>query len=232
MVKKRGLITTIFLVLVLASANLFFFFNSGDTSYSGMSGKFIDEIPEMPLNLSFPTVIFIAQWIILILILVITYSKFLKHKKHEITSKDYAIIKERKTKSETDLDVFYHLLKSKKNLSMITISKLFKIPREKALEWAKILEKHELGIIEYPAFSDPEIRLKEDEKEQKKETEKERKDREKREKQTGKEKGEEKKPKQEREKGVQKTEKREEKRKKEQKRRPEKTKQKSKRKRK
>lgn len=72
-------------------------------------------------------------------------------------------ITRKKTRSETNLDVFYNLLKDKKSLSIKTVAKLFKVSREKALEWAKILENHELVTIEYPTFSVPEVKINEKE---------------------------------------------------------------------
>ncbi len=165
MVKKGGLITVIAIVIVLASVNVFLFVSKGQMSYVGISGNVIDELPELPFNLTLPTTLFIIQGLILIIILLFTYSKFLKHKKEIITKQDYNIIKEKKTKSETDMDVLYHLLKSRKKINIGSISRIFNISKEKALEWAKTLENYELVNIEYPAFTDPEVKINEKESE-------------------------------------------------------------------
>ena len=164
MVKKRGITITVALIIVLGILNLFLFFNKGQTSYSGLSGMFIKEMPELPLNLNISFIFFIGQWVILILIALIAYSRFLVYKKDNLTQQDYHAIKEKKSKSETDLDILYNLLKNKKKLNTKTISKLFKISKEKALEWAKILENHELVTIEYPTFTHPEVRINEEQK--------------------------------------------------------------------
>jgi len=161
MEKKRGIAITAVMVLILSSLNLFLFFNKKGPSYSSLSGMFVQEIPELPLNMDISLVAFVGQWIILLLIIILTYTKFLKHKKNEVTKGDYNAVKQKKTKAGTDMDVLYNLLKNKKRLNTKAVSELFKIPKEKALEWAKILENHDLAIVEYPTFSDPEIILNE-----------------------------------------------------------------------
>jgi len=177
MVKKRGLRIILSTIGLLLAFNSFLFLNKGNASYLTMSGMFIQE-GDLPFNLSIPFIIFIALWIILIIIGIITYSKFLTRKKVNLTAQDYKIIKQKKSKSETDLDVLYHLLQNKKTLNTRTISKVFKITNEKALEWAKILENHKLVTIDYPTFSIPEVKIyeKQDNKaKQEKETNKENK---------------------------------------------------------
>jgi len=176
MVKKRGFAIIIAFVLILSSLNLFMFFNNGFLSYSTLSGMFVKEINigninfnipfEIPFEMNLSLLIFILQWLVLLLILIIAYRGFLKHKKHEVLTVDYHEIRKKKTRSETDLDIFYDLLKNKKSLSTKTIAKLFGISKEKALEWGKILENHELAVIEYPTFNDPEIKIKEEKHEE------------------------------------------------------------------
>lgn len=158
--KKRGLIITIGIILIISALNLFLFFNKENISYSTISGMIIKEIPKN-INLNIPFIAFIGQWIILLLIIIIAWINFLKHKRQEEISIKEALplINYKKTKSQTDLDILYNLLKQKKELTMGTISGLFKISKEKSLEWAKILEDHELAIIEYPAFDDASVRI-------------------------------------------------------------------------
>ena len=137
-----------------------------------MSGQFIKEIPKLPYNMNLSVIAFVTQWLILIIVIVISYSKFLKHKKEEHIRVSYEQVKERTAgRSKTDLDVLYDILKDKKVLTLSTIAKIFKIQKEKALEWAKILENYGLGQIEYPAFSEPEIRITEKDEEHEKEKE-------------------------------------------------------------
>ena len=169
MVKKRGFTIISGIVLILALTNLFLFFNKDGTSYATISGKFIEEVPELPFDLNISLIAFVIQWIVLLLIIITAYVHFLKHRKdEEYVKRDYSLLKQKKTKSKTDLDILYNLLQNKKILSTKTISELFGISKEKALEWAKILENRKLAIIEYPTFNDPEVRTYEKEPEKQK----------------------------------------------------------------
>lgn len=159
MIKKKGLITVILFATVLATVNTFIFFGAGPTKNAAISGRLIEKIPELPLGLNISLVAFIAQWIILLLIILVAYANFIKHKRHEGVKTHFHIVKRKKSRSTTDLDTLYNLLKEKKTLNTGSIARLFKIPKEKALEWGRILEEHELADIEYPAFNDPEIKL-------------------------------------------------------------------------
>jgi len=174
MVKKKGFIIIVFFVLIFSGLNLFLFLNKGDTSYSSMTGRFISEIPSLPKGLTLSTVAFVAQWLILLVIVLFAYSKFIRHKKTEHLQLNYNQIEQRRSKSGTDLDTLYALLQERKKASIPAIAKVFKISNEKALDWGKILENKELVTVEYPAFSDPEVRMKtkEDEEESDKTKEK------------------------------------------------------------
>ncbi|MFH1585155.1 MAG: hypothetical protein ABIB79_00120 [archaeon] len=167
MVKKRGLTITIIMVLIIAGLNAFLFFKKDSGSISGMAFQNISQ----SLGVNISLIAFIGQWVILLLIVFITYMRFLKHKKEEESKCVYHITTQKKSRSQTDLDVLYNLLKDKKSVSTATISKIFKITKDQALEWAKILENHELAVIEYPAFDDPEVRIYEKEVEEKTEEE-------------------------------------------------------------
>ena len=175
MVKKGEFITILSIVVILAGLNLFLFFNKGSASYSAFSGMVAVEFTEMPesfKNFNISTIAFIAQWVLLLIIVLVAYARHLSHKKEEDVKISYNSIKQQKTKSGTDLDVFYNILKQKKKLRINVIAKIFKISKEKALDWAKILENQDLAMIEYPAFNDPEVRIKEvkiNEKEESKE---------------------------------------------------------------
>ncbi|GEM_PF-2990776 len=160
MVGKRGFFGVVLFVLILSALNMISFLD-GKNRPSSIYGMFIKDLPGIPSKGDISLVVFIVQWFILLLILILAYSRFLKHKKEKLTKEEYSIVKKKKKKSETDLDILYGILKNKKTLSITTISKLFKISKEKALEWAKILENHELVKIEYPAFTDPEVKINE-----------------------------------------------------------------------
>lgn len=141
---------------------------------SAISGNAVSDIQNLPFGLNLSLVAFIGQWVILLLIVLVGYLKFIKHKKEEEEKVKTFVIPKDLPKSQTNLDVFYHLLQENKSLGLGIIAKLFNLRKEKALEWARILEEKNLVTIEYPAFSDPEVRIKgykeemEKEREQKK----------------------------------------------------------------
>ncbi len=65
-------------------------------------------------------------------------------------------------KAFTDLDVLYATLLKQKSLTLPAIAEIFHIDKEKALEWSKILESHDLASIHYHVFRDAELTLKEE----------------------------------------------------------------------
>jgi len=178
MVKKSTLVIVVFIIIIFSALNIQLFTSEDSASYTSISGRFIEEVPNFPFGLSLSLIAFILQWVVLLLIVIYTYSKFIQHKKSEQLKVNIHLVKRSFSKSSTDLDVLYNLLKEKKKLPITTISKLFKITKEKAVEWAKILENHKLAIIEYPAFSDPEVRIYEKEKDEDKQKGKETKQKE------------------------------------------------------
>lgn len=147
----------IFIVLFVG-LNLFSYYSRKNSS-SSMSGMFLKDLP---LGGSMSLIAFILQWVILLMVVIFAYMKFLKHRKEEEEKIAHFIIPKLKSKAETNLDIFYNLLKDKKSLSTGTIAHAFKITKEQALDWGKILEEHGLVSIEYPAFADPEIKAIED----------------------------------------------------------------------
>lgn len=155
--KRRVKPFVIIFLVVLFLLNLLFFLRNKGGFYNSVTGMFIQEIPT-GINMSL--IAFIVQWLILLLVIILAYTKFLKHRKEEDEKIENFVIPKPSSKAETNMDVFYSLLMEKKSLSMGTISKVFKLSKEKALEWAKILEDHDLATIEYPAFSDAEIKIK------------------------------------------------------------------------
>ena len=157
---------TIFLFIFIISfsvINLYLYFNQGEISYSNLSGRAIKDIPKLPLNMSISIIAFVAQWIILLLIVIFAYFRYMHKKRDEKIHLNIQEIKSKKSKTETDLDVLYRTLKNKKRLSIDSISKGFKIDREKAIGWAKILENSGLVTLEYPALGEPEVRINEKE---------------------------------------------------------------------
>ena len=60
--------------------------------------------------------------------------------------------------SKTDLDTLYNILKDKKQLRTSSIAKLFKVNKETALNWCKILESGNLAVLDYSS-GDPVVRV-------------------------------------------------------------------------
>jgi F0F1-type ATP synthase assembly protein I len=75
-----------------------------------------------------------------------------------------------KNEYKTDIDILFDFIKMNKKADLDIVAKEFSINREKAEEWAKILESSELITIHYPAFGDAQLVYKEttEEKEKKK----------------------------------------------------------------
>lgn len=157
--KKRDLLFTSLIVLLLVAGNIYLFYNNNFKSeFSGMA---INEIPTFFERLDFSRIAFIVQWVLIILIVILAYIRHLRRRKHQDIKVSFKSIERGQGKSSTDIDSLYSLLKDKKHLNISSISKIFKIDKEKAFEWCKMLEDYNLAVINYPAFSDPEIEIKE-----------------------------------------------------------------------
>ncbi len=104
----------------------------------------------------------ILQWVVLILLLGGIFFRDIKARGKESEAELKGVDLNRLSKdSGTDLDVLYKILKEKKKLKISSISKLFKVKEEVAMEWCKILESGNLGVIEYPSAREPIIRFME-----------------------------------------------------------------------
>ncbi|MEK6917707.1 MAG: hypothetical protein AABW51_02055 [Nanoarchaeota archaeon] len=141
-------------IAVFFGLNFFLYF-SKKSGRAPISGAVIGG--NLPLGINMTLLAFILQWVILLVVVIFAYTKFLKHRKEEEEKIKDFVIPSPKSKAETNFDVFYNLLKDKKSLNTSTIATAFSISKEQALEWGKILEEHDLVSIEYPAFSDPEV---------------------------------------------------------------------------
>lgn len=82
-------------------------------------------------------------------------------------TKDIDELQKSEKKYETDLDKMMTLLKKYKKLKISEISRGFGVTADMVEEWADILEKHNLLIINFPAFSGMEISIKKEEKNEK-----------------------------------------------------------------
>ena len=58
---------------------------------------------------------------------------------------------------QTDIDVLYALIKEYKKRKISEIAKIFGVSKEKAEEWANILEESQLAKLHYPAMGEPEL---------------------------------------------------------------------------
>jgi hypothetical protein len=165
MEKKVGVFLMGIFIALVVGFNLYSYFSKDSTN--SMSGMAINGNAVSQINISL--IAFVLQWVVLLAIVMFAYMKFLKHRKEEEEKVENFIIPSLKSKAETNIDIFYALLLEKKSLTSGTIAKVFKITKDQALEWAKILEEHGLASIEYPAFSDPEIRIQKESEEEEEE---------------------------------------------------------------
>ncbi len=124
---------------------------------------------------SYLNLITYSSIIVIIFLIVITKvkkTKKLKEKKGTIKLGEKTGVEKLKeevskttTKYETDFDKLYELLKKYKKLKVSDIAKIFNISKDEAEEWCVILERHDLGRLNYPAVGGSEILLpEEDEK--------------------------------------------------------------------
>lgn len=126
-----------------------------------ISGNAISDILNFSGELSAGLVIFILQWFALVIFVIVLYIRHLRRKvkvNNNINLNNFSAIKN--SKSGTDMDVLYLILEEKGELNISMISELFKVNKEKALGWCKILEEHNLAHLAYPAFSEPILKRK------------------------------------------------------------------------
>jgi len=148
------ILLAVFVILIVNIGVLFYKIGS-----SGLTGLSITEnVSKTYQEISpFSKLLLLAQWIVLILILVFSFmrDKKIKNKKDELQNLD---IKKMSENSKTDLDTLYNILKNKKQLKASSIAKLFKIGEETALEWCKILESGNLAVLDYSS-GEPVIKI-------------------------------------------------------------------------
>ena len=98
----------------------------------------------------------IAQWFILIAFVVFA---FIKDRQAWKTKKIVPVdLKKAEKPGNTDIDTLYTLINQMKMLKISQISQTVHITKEIALEWAQILESHDMAIIEYPTLSEPVVK--------------------------------------------------------------------------
>jgi hypothetical protein len=161
---KKRFTLIVAIVLLFALVNTAVFFMNNNNSGNSVSGFVTFNVNDEKFNLNISQIAFLTQWIVAFLIIAVANIKYVKSKNAENIKKHYIQVKEKHGKSNTDLDALYSVLKANNSLKITTISEVFKVDKEKALEWAKILENSNLAQIQYPAFADAELILKNEEK--------------------------------------------------------------------
>ena len=134
-----------------------------NTSPPRFSGFSIADLAEVYAKVYPSSKIFLyIQWAV---ILVIVFLVFLKNRgiRTRIKEKKGIDVKSVRVKSKTDLDALYSILQEKKQLSVKSISVLFNIKEDLAMEWARILESGSLVKIDYPGFGSPVVNVNEKE---------------------------------------------------------------------
>ncbi|MBX4212203.1 hypothetical protein KW787_01960 [Candidatus Pacearchaeota archaeon] len=132
----------------------------------GVSGFLVGKTDlgdELTSNSSIPLkskIILGAEWVALILVILF----ILVREKTDLKEEPVNINIEEaqgQSKTKTELDVLYDILKERKHIRLSTICKLFKVKKDLVIEWAEILERAELAIIDYPKLGEPIIRINE-----------------------------------------------------------------------
>ena len=113
-----------------------------------------------------------VEWLVVLAIILIILIKGRIDLKKD-TSHENIKVKHKKPKPETDLDILYEMLKKKKSIRILTISKIFGVKKEIAIDWCNILESGDMAEIKYPIVGSPKLILpetlaKDDKKEAKK----------------------------------------------------------------
>ncbi|MFA5060870.1 MAG: hypothetical protein WC494_00965 [Candidatus Pacearchaeota archaeon] len=159
----RGLFSKAVIIsigVVLLNFGFLFFrsFNSISTQRS-ITANIIKSALVDSFNLSVSSKIFlIIQFGLIAGVLFYTfiYERKMKKMEKELISSHM----EKAGPNETDLDVLYEVLKSKGKIGLSAIANSFRINKEVAMEWCKILELGDLAVIEYPGFGEPMIKIK------------------------------------------------------------------------
>ncbi len=159
--EEKPVFLKIFLIIVVIFIiNLTVFaFKLRSSTLTGLAIS--DKVYETYHQISLPSKIFLGlQWVVLIALLmgVFIKDKGVKSKNSEEELKGININK-MSEKNGTDIDTLYNILKSKKRLRVSNISKLFKVKREVAMEWCKILEAGNLISFEYISAREPVAKL-------------------------------------------------------------------------
>lgn len=160
-----GFIMTVLVILTLGHTVLHLVtYGSGINGFFqyGVSGLSIaKQIKSYYPNLSNISASMIGiEWFILITILAFTFVKTRMNQNEEDAGVTVNLDKRYKeSKTKTDIDILYDLLKERHSIRISLAAKIFKVDKEKIIEWCRILQNANLVTISYPKVGEPEIVL-------------------------------------------------------------------------
>jgi len=168
----KGMLMVAVMIVILVHTGLHLaIYGTQTSSEKGISGLTIGTIStndireklqeRFPAAANMSRTILILEWIAVAGVFAGLFfiRKFYHHK--EDVPLDVNVSEISRGKSKTDIDVLYELIKEKKRIKILSITKLFDVKEETALEWAKILESSNLAAINYPRVGDPELVINE-----------------------------------------------------------------------
>ena len=169
--KKKVVLAVLSIVFIIAVLNtVFFLIIHNKTAVTGKISFSPGIIKDNYGKLGNTSKLLIAvEWLavifVILFILIIGAMKLMSEREHhkDLLEGEIKIVKSR---SETDLDMLYKILKEKKVLRLDSVAQYFKVDSNTALEWFKILEETGLAELSYPIVGDPKLILieKEDKK--------------------------------------------------------------------
>jgi hypothetical protein len=99
-----------------------------------------------------------AEFVLIILMMAIAAIKRRIRTKREYgTSTIHSHLLNPRSKTETEIDVLYRLLQSRKTMKLSAAVKIFKAEQDTIIEWCKILENANLATLSYPKVGEPEM---------------------------------------------------------------------------
>jgi len=160
--EEKPIFLKVFLVVVVILIINIGVFSYKMTTDGGLTGLSIGKkFSEAYKGIS-PTskLLLILQWIVLVTLLAGVFFRDMRAKNREAKEELSGLDINRLSKdSGTDLDTLYKVLKEKKKLKISNIARLFRVKEEVAMEWCKILESGNLGVIEYLSAREPIIKI-------------------------------------------------------------------------
>lgn len=153
-------------VLLVLTGNGYYLYNKFGSYVADITAKSPFRVAEELFNLlpNKNKIYVLVQLLFLFVFFVLGLTKTVKHKNRPKLKKSAFNHKKFSNEAQTDLDILYNALVSKKEIPIPDICELFKINRDLALDWCKTLENADLAIVDYPNFNPPILRLMQEEK--------------------------------------------------------------------